>query len=121
VPDQMSRAFQSSCRNRQKLSTRSGASRWFANPALWRAGLGHLAGGDTPRGSPRNGCRSADSTDGGGRAGFALFCVATYCLTLLPMARSISRPTPRNTIACAKHDPRVPSRRIPSRRLAPRQ
>ncbi len=31
----------------------------FANPALRRVGLGHLAGGDSPRGSPWNGCRSA--------------------------------------------------------------
>ncbi len=29
----------------------------FANPTLRRVGLGHLAVGDTPRGSPCNGCR----------------------------------------------------------------
>ena len=58
----------------------------FANPALRRVGLGHLAVGDAPRGPPRNGCRSADSPDGGGRRGFALFCLASDCLTLLPMA-----------------------------------
>jgi len=57
-----------------------------ANPALRRVGLGHLAGGDSPRGPPRNGCRSADSPDGGGRRGFALFCLATDGLTLLPTA-----------------------------------
>ena len=28
----------------------------FANPPLRRVGLGHLAGGDSPRGSPWNGC-----------------------------------------------------------------
>jgi hypothetical protein len=27
------------------------------NPALRRVGLGHLAGGDSPRGSPWNGCQ----------------------------------------------------------------
>jgi len=48
--------------------------------------LGHLAVGDSPRGTPRNGCRSADSPDGGGRRGFALFCFAADCLTRLPMA-----------------------------------
>ena len=58
----------------------------FANPALRRAGLGHLAVGDSPRSPPRNGCRSADSPDGGGRRGFALFCLATAGLILLPMA-----------------------------------
>ena len=59
----------------------------IANPALRPVGLGHLAAIDLPRGPPRNGSRSADSPDGGGRRrGFALFCLATDCLTLLPMA-----------------------------------
>jgi hypothetical protein len=31
----------------------------FATPALRRVGLGHLAGGDSPRGSPWNGCQPA--------------------------------------------------------------
>ena len=34
----------------------------FANPALRRVGLGHLAGGDSPRGSPWNGCGWAAET-----------------------------------------------------------
>jgi hypothetical protein len=55
-------------------------------PALRRAGWGHLAVGESPRGSPWNGCQSADSPDGGGRRGFALFCVATDGLTLLLVA-----------------------------------
>jgi hypothetical protein len=32
------------------------------NPALRRVGLGHLAGGDSPRGSPWNGCGWAAET-----------------------------------------------------------
>jgi hypothetical protein len=37
----------------------------FANPALRRVGLGHLAGGDSPRGSPWNGCgRAAETLNG---------------------------------------------------------
>ncbi len=58
----------------------------LVTPALRRVGLGYLAVGDSPRGPPRNGCRSVDSPDGGRRRGFALFCLATDGLTLLPMA-----------------------------------
>jgi len=34
----------------------------LATPALRRVGLGHLAGGDSPRGSPWNGCAWAAET-----------------------------------------------------------
>jgi hypothetical protein len=41
-------------------------SDFFSNildvPALRRVGLGHLAGGDSPRGSPWNGCGWAAET-----------------------------------------------------------
>jgi hypothetical protein len=36
---------------------------------FFMVGLGHLAGGDSPRGPPRNGCRSAESPDGGEKHG----------------------------------------------------
>jgi hypothetical protein len=39
--------------------------------------------------SPRNGRRSADSPDGGGRRGFALVCLAADGLTRLPNARML--------------------------------
>ncbi len=38
--------------------------------------MGHLAVGDSPRGPPRNGCRSVDSPDGGGTD----FCLARVML-----------------------------------------
>jgi hypothetical protein len=62
----------------------------FANPALRRVGLGHLEAIDTPRGPPRNSCRSADSPDGGGRRRFALVCLTTDGLTRLPIAGNLT-------------------------------
>ncbi len=88
-------------------------SRTLDAPALRRVGLGHLAGGDSPRGSPWNGCGWAAETLNG-VVNHALHCLSClwhiqppYLRQQARTARSVSRTTQRSATTYIRRPPRL--------------